>query len=94
MTFATFAGISNVRFSCLGCCLDVMMSVVAPIIGPNDDDAQITMSSGSDSHAFISKPVSHLNYLSHLDIDQVANNIRQTSIGCTLGLLNYKENKF
>ena len=33
------------------------------------------------------KPTSHLSYMSQLDIDQVANNIRKTSIGCTLGLL-------
>ncbi|EUB62143.1 Pyruvate kinase isozymes R/L [Echinococcus granulosus] len=31
------------------------------------------------------KPNSHLSYMSQLDIDQVANNIRQTSVGCTLG---------
>ncbi|KAM7537674.1 hypothetical protein Aperf_G00000065782 [Anoplocephala perfoliata] len=61
------------------------MSAVVPIVGPDDDGAQINITSGSDCHEFISKPVSHLNYLSHLNIDQVANNIRQTSIGCTLG---------
>lgn len=39
-----------------------------------------------NSFMMITKPVSHLSYMSQLDIDQVANNVRKTSIGCTLGL--------
>ncbi|VDL41616.1 unnamed protein product [Hymenolepis diminuta] len=34
---------------------------------------------------FMSKSSSHLSFMSQLDIDQVANNARRTSIGCTLG---------
>ncbi|KAM3187483.1 hypothetical protein ACTXT7_002198 [Hymenolepis weldensis] len=34
---------------------------------------------------FMSKSSSHLSFMSQLDVDQVANNTRRTSIGCTLG---------
>ncbi len=36
------------------------------------------------------KPNSRLNYTCRLDIDQVADNVRQTSIICTLGLFYLK----
>lgn len=39
--------------------------------------------------SFPSKPLSHLNYTCQLGIDQVAGNIRQTSIVCTLGMASF-----
>ncbi|KAL5965548.1 Pyruvate kinase PKLR [Taenia solium] len=45
------------------------------------------MNINQSNHVMLTKPNSHLSYMSQLDIDQVANNIRQTSIGCTLGRL-------
>ncbi|CDS42637.1 pyruvate kinase [Echinococcus multilocularis] len=44
-----------------------------------------TMNNNQNIYVMPAKPNSHLSYMSQLDIDQVANNIRQTSIGCTLG---------
>ena len=47
------------------------------------------MNGDGDNHRIIAKPGSLLSYMSQLDVDQVANNVRKTSIGCTLGFLNY-----